>query len=522
MSCFDLTKGLCDGLSSMIGKYWWSNQDKVNKIHWIGWQKLTRSKSIEGLGFRDLYAFNMAMQARQGCHLITQTDSLCARVLRAKYFPLSDVLEARAKNGISYTWCSVLKGLHLLREVIIWRIGDGSQVNIWADPWIPRGETTRVITPRNGSLLHKVADLIDPVTGSWDYRLVRDTFLQEDADCILAIPIQEGMEDTLAWHGDPNGKFSVKSAYALVVRRNADASSSTSMQGENIWKSIWNVNVTNKIKMFLWRLAHNSHPVRANIARRGAKIDTLCPMCSRFDEDCGHLFFKCKKVKHVWRSLCLEDIRLLLTSKASALEVIESILALHEEIKIKVVLLLWCWWSARNKANQGERCSSTEEVCSSVTYHLMSMEKLQKSTSARAPSLNLKWQPPPAGSYKINCDGSYLSNSGLGGWGCIVRDHDGAFLAVEAGALTGLSSALHAETVACMKGLELAAFLGMQNVLIETDAKILKTALTSQEYDLSALGVLFKEIKSRMLSEFESRVSLYYEDKRGNTYPVFV
>jgi hypothetical protein len=41
MSCFDLTKGLCDELSSMIGKYWWSNQDKV----------------IGGLGFRDLYAF---------------------------------------------------------------------------------------------------------------------------------------------------------------------------------------------------------------------------------------------------------------------------------------------------------------------------------------------------------------------------------------------------------------------------------------------------------------------------------
>lgn len=53
-----------------------------------------------------------------------------------------------------------------------------------------------------------------------------------------------------------------------------------------------------------------------------------------------------------------------------------------------------------------------------------------------------------------------------------------------------------------MKGLELAVFLGMQNVMIETDAAILKTALTSQEYDLSALGVVFKEIRSRMFSEF--------------------
>lgn len=36
MSCFDLTKGLCEEISAMIGQYWWSQQDKLNKIHWVG------------------------------------------------------------------------------------------------------------------------------------------------------------------------------------------------------------------------------------------------------------------------------------------------------------------------------------------------------------------------------------------------------------------------------------------------------------------------------------------------------
>jgi hypothetical protein len=27
MGCFDLTKGLCDEISSMIGRFWWSQQD---------------------------------------------------------------------------------------------------------------------------------------------------------------------------------------------------------------------------------------------------------------------------------------------------------------------------------------------------------------------------------------------------------------------------------------------------------------------------------------------------------------
>ena len=31
MGCFDITKDICDQISSMIGKFWWSSQDKEKK-----------------------------------------------------------------------------------------------------------------------------------------------------------------------------------------------------------------------------------------------------------------------------------------------------------------------------------------------------------------------------------------------------------------------------------------------------------------------------------------------------------
>ena len=46
MTCFNITKSLCDEISNMIGRYWWLQQDKDKKIHWLGWEKLTCSKKM--------------------------------------------------------------------------------------------------------------------------------------------------------------------------------------------------------------------------------------------------------------------------------------------------------------------------------------------------------------------------------------------------------------------------------------------------------------------------------------------
>lgn len=117
-------------------------------------------KSLGGLGFRDIYAFNQAM--------IANPDSLCARISHAKYYRGTSCLEAQPRSDMSYTWRSILRGIELLKKGVVWRVGNGENLNIWSDPWMPTDWTRRPITPRGATIITQVADLISPVTGSWD------------------------------------------------------------------------------------------------------------------------------------------------------------------------------------------------------------------------------------------------------------------------------------------------------------------------------------------------------------------
>ena len=137
MSVFKLPKGICKAITDDISSFWWGDGEEKRKMHWFAWWKMCVPKKKGGMGFRDLHSFNLAMLAKQCWRLIQNPDSLCARVLSAKYYPDRNVLKAGPKKGSSFTWQSILKGLDTLKKGYIWRIGSGEHVNIWSDPWLP-------------------------------------------------------------------------------------------------------------------------------------------------------------------------------------------------------------------------------------------------------------------------------------------------------------------------------------------------------------------------------------------------
>lgn len=127
MSCFQLPADTCDKMRS-----------DSRHIHWMRWDRLTEPKWKGGMGFRNMRHFNLAMLGKQGWRLITRPESLCARVLKGRYFHDSEFMECARKRHASQTWGAILAGREVLGQGLIKRIGDGSLTNIWRDRWLPQ------------------------------------------------------------------------------------------------------------------------------------------------------------------------------------------------------------------------------------------------------------------------------------------------------------------------------------------------------------------------------------------------
>lgn len=82
-----------------------------------------------------------------------------------------------------------------------------------------------------------------------------------------------------------------------------------------------------------------------------------------------------------------------------------------------------------------------------------------------------------------------------------MRNEEGHVLELGTGKLQHLSSPLHAEVLAALKGLDRAAYLGMNKVIVETDSIILGEALKTTSWDMSPYGALFRQIRDLMIYE---------------------
>jgi hypothetical protein len=498
MSVFKFPAGLCDELSQIIRDFWWGDEEEKRKVHWMAWDKLTLPKSQGGIGFRDLRMFNQALLAKQAWRLIQFPESLCARLLKSKYYPSGELTDTVFSQGVSPCWQGITHGLELLKKGIIWRIGSGTKVKIWRDNWLPRGNH-KVIGKASKQRLRWVSDLINPATRSWDEAKVRSVLYPPDAEEALRITLSPSQnEDFIAWAHESNGIFSVRSAYKLgmeLQEREGQTATSTNPQGDrSLWNLIWTANVPPKLKVFGWKLATNTLGVQVHRCRRNMEVMPTCTLCGREPETAHHAVVACTKATALRQ--CLRKTWPLPTENFFSYTGNNWVLVLLDqcsaEMRSKLIFLWWRAWHLRNNSIFGDGKCGIEQSALFIQSYLVSFMQanepdVEKDYKGKTVVQSLgdgmpkkkehpaAWTKPDEGWQKLNVDASFSIEENKGTWGAVLRDHEGKVLVTAWGLINHCLNAEMAEGIAVLEGVKAIIALASTHVVVECDnANVIK------------------------------------------------
>ncbi|GAU26541.1 hypothetical protein TSUD_361750 [Trifolium subterraneum] len=277
-----------------------------NKIKWVKWSVVCKTKRMGGLGVRDVRLVNLSLLAKWRWRLLLPGSSLWKEVLVAKY------------GGIEQKLASGVGG---------WKGGK----------W-------------------KIYSLLD-VKLDWDlFQWEEDlvTWLRE----ILEPVALSLVEDSWSWRPDPEGKFSVNSAYLLLVEE-LWLGEELEEEVALVFDQIWDSPAPSKVIAFSWQLLYDRISTRRNLEARGLlglDMPWKCVGCVGRVETSTHLFLHCPSAMMVWYDVFRwlgvvlvipPSMLLLFEARNNALFAngIFNPKVIVEEIKV----LSWKWCLARTK-----------------------------------------------------------------------------------------------------------------------------------------------------------------------------
>ncbi|KAI4978035.1 hypothetical protein ZWY2020_014589, partial [Hordeum vulgare] len=204
--------------------FWWTAIRETNSkmILCLGaWKDITNSKSVGGLGIRNLKAINESLILATAQRLAKHPSSHLCCVLQAKYFPTTSIWKATNNPPKSAFSSSILKMLPKLKEHAFYQLTQGN-ISIWSMPWCNLWNSIHdFLIPQPSCFIYPslVKDLWQPGQRQWNHQFSFSIFKQPLATQNVNIDIfDDDYADILCWPLSPIGIFSSKAAYKLCLQ----------------------------------------------------------------------------------------------------------------------------------------------------------------------------------------------------------------------------------------------------------------------------------------------------------------
>jgi ribonuclease HI len=310
-------------------------------------------------------------------------------------------------------------------------------------------------------------------------------------------------EDIQLWPGTSMGNFTIASAYHLINNDLVD-------NVDKKWSQIWKLDVIERVRVFIWQLAHDRILTNSRIARWNIG-NPNCHSCTQFEETTLHVVRDCPIAVNIWRHLLsYQDIgRFFVVG-------FNDWISLNLENKFESIHgsnwsatwattchLLWQW---RNMSIHDSEFVSPHQPWTLVLEYVEEYKRNMKAESQichdrSKQQINISWHAPPMGWYTLNTDGAAKISDSKAGCGGIVRNDTDNWVEGFAKAL-GDTTAYMAELWGVFEGLKLAKRRGVTKLDLRIDSEVIVKSLQARKNG-SAMGCTLMKKIYKVLEDFQ-------------------
>ncbi|XP_026437831.1 uncharacterized protein LOC113336033 [Papaver somniferum] len=411
------------------------------------------------------------MIAKLGWRLLTEPSALWVSQLKPRYFRNSSVFKAKIPTTSFWIWKCISKGILLVEQNRIWEIWDGNNTNIWDDNWTPNLENNlSSFKTTTNSHLTLVKDLLDPVTKKWNFSLLIEMFPMSIANKINNVRIAKGKSDTLRWLLTKSGVFTVKSMYNELTEKTR--SHYNLGQPDSFWNSLWNLNFSQRIKIFAWKCLQNALSTNLKLEKFIEDIHPDCPL-------------NCKK---------------------------------NTIIPVEIALTkAWFIWKERCNLVFENKQYTSAQLGSEIQRYLELWYKdhpLLNQVKIRGDKTR-NWNPPKRSQLKLNIDAASTSAIVPAGFSLILRNDAGILEQGRAGAFIA-STSEEAEALGLLQGAKRATKIGLSNFSIEGDCKNLFDHLNGNESSIEWKNITILDDAINELKSCNNFLGFYFVSRTTN------
>ncbi|CAN0880875.1 Putative ribonuclease H protein At1g65750 [Linum grandiflorum] len=465
-----LPASICADIDRRIRNFVWGSSATEHKPHLISWERICTPKSQGGLGLRLARELNTAYMTKLAFTFMQQSELLWVRVLQSKYTRAEAGFSLRRKYSQSVIWRGIRRAWPIMITGSRSGIRDGTGTLFWTSLWVDAGIKLLDHATVGVELVNINETVADYVAGDggWNLGKLRSVLPSEVIGHIVGMspPRHDLGEDIWVWGGEHTGKFSIKSAYELII--NVDV-----RETDDIWNPVWKWKGPNRVRHFLWLTAHGRLLTNAERHRRHMTAAANCPRCPAEPETLAHTFRDCSFAIEVWKHLDFPGRSEALWS-----------LPFHEWLgcllksdkKLLFGVTLWSLWKTRN----AEVFTNTTSTPLATSSRILAWLQIVSDAQSRTKSLidggetiverDIGWKPGLAGWMTLNTDGSVRGRSSKASAGGLLRDAFGHCHAAFTQNL-GSCSITRAEMRGLITGLEMAWELGCRKVAAFIDSQ---------------------------------------------------